>query len=123
MGVHTQDIIQIFFKDEGKGVDLGNVELKTSQGKDNRFTIHEKDYIHPEYVVFYSINKDTWFFTKKELLNKFVPLNYKLGHEKRKVSINQLYNFAYMITSDEMNMMNEMEQIVKNPKKYLNWVE
>lgn len=112
MGRHCGEI-RIYFNDEWEGIDLGNVELKTGKTSTMQFTVYPKDML-ASHIVFYHSFTETFYFVKRSRMPQ-------IGC-KRNVSIKQLErDLAYKITNDIPEMQKEMERIVKDPEKYLNW--
>jgi hypothetical protein len=133
MARHKQDIFTNFFTDEAFGIDLGNVEIKYSSRSTPEYVVKKEDLKKSNFLVFYSQFYQTWYFINtSELPIRRKKNNYphrKLNPKKPNYDEHRSFNHGYILkhsyltTSEDSIMMNEMEQIVKKPKKYLKWLQ
>lgn len=124
MGIHTQDWFKDWFKDNPVGIDLGNVEVKGSDKTIPEWVI-KKDDTKGDFLVVFSRVSSTWYFMNCSELPKVKhKKNPKTPADRyhRSLSLKYAKKWSYLVTEDEETAMNEFEDIVAEPEKYLTWL-
>jgi len=126
---HSKMIMDLFPNIKPIGIDLGNLEFKECDNKDNVFTISKKD-MEAEYIVSYNHNNQFWLITptyefpnfpkrknkvSKEYLNSLSEgLRKKYSNPSRTFSFNILSIMSYFKSDDNIKLIDELLEIIND---------
>ena len=94
------------------GIDLGNVELKVFHSSDRRTKVSPNQ-MSADFFVFFDNWEDMFYFVNKVEMPRV--------NKNRSFSLEFAKKWSYLQTDDIGVLMDELEEIVSEPAKYLRW--